>query len=167
MATTPTDVTAVLNRLMTAASPYEEIAVTDAMITAGLMWRCPCGGTNAYNDIVCDLCAADRLWIADQTPPRYKCWKLLDDLREGLKDWFDDRARVRRPAAVGFRVTNEYGDDPAWATSGATVYFPDSPTGTEYPHDFAHSWVADALVEISEFDRPQPGDSLRIVVPAV
>ncbi|MEU0857478.1 hypothetical protein ABZ352_18845 [Streptomyces griseofuscus] len=167
MTTTTADVTAILGRLITAASPYEEIALTDAMITAGLMWRCPCGANNGYDDIACGLCGAARLWAEDETPPRYEYGELLDDLRAALKDWFDDRPRIRRPAAVSFRVTTEYDDGSAWATDGATVFFSSSPQGLDYSHDFERSAVADALVEISEFDRPQTGDTLRIVVPAI
>ncbi|WP_030372410.1 hypothetical protein [Streptomyces rimosus] len=166
MTTTPADVAVVLQRLMIATSASEENAVIESAVNAGLMWRCPCGGTNPYDANACDLCAADRLWAADATPPRCEYGKLLIDLREGLKFWFDDLAPARRPAAVGFRIT-EYDNGPAWATWGATVYFTDSPDGVEYPLDFEGSWVADALVEISAFDPPQTGDTLRVVVPAI
>lgn len=54
-----------------------------------------------------------------------------------------------------------------WATDGAIVYFSSSTQGLDYPHDFAHSAVADVLARISEFDPPQAGDELRIVVPAI
>lgn len=168
MTSTPADVTAVLGRLLRAASPFEEVAVTDAMITAGLMWRCPCGATGGYdNTSGCDLCGADRLWTKDRTPPRYKYGELLDDLRCALKEWFDDRPRIPRPAAVGFRITTEYDDGPAWATDGATAFYTSSPDGSPLPHDFERTQVADALIEISEADRPQTGDVLRVAVPVL
>lgn len=168
MTSTTAEVTAVLGRLLLAASPHEEVAVTDAMITAGLMWRCPCGATGAYdNTLGCDLCGADRLWTQDRTPPRYEYGELLSDLRDALKEWFDDRPRIPRPAAVGFRVTTDYDDGPAWATDTATAFFTSSPDGSPFPHDFERTHVADALTEISEFDRPHSGDTLRVVVPVL
>lgn len=167
MTSTAAAVTAVLGRLLLAASPHEEIAVTDAMITAGLMWRCPCGAKGAINDAACGLCGADRLWTTDRTPPRYEYGELLGDLRCALKEWFDDRPRIPRPAAVGFRITAEYDDGPAWAIGAATAFFTCSPDGSPLPYDFGRTQVADALIEIGEFDRPQTGDALRVVVPAL
>lgn len=152
---------------MNGAPQYEDTVLRDRAVHSGLMWRCVRRTTNAYDENTCAECDADRLWTTDTTPPRYKYGQLLEDLREGLKCWFDDRPTVRRPAAVGFRVTTQYDDGPAWATWGATAHFPDSPTAIEYPHDFERSLVADALVETSEFDRPQTGDALRVVVPAL
>jgi hypothetical protein len=158
-----------LGRLMDAAAPSDEIALTNTMITTGLMWRCPCGATNAHDEDsdACSLCGADRLWAKDQTPPRYDYGELLADLRYALKEWFDDRPRARRPAAVSFRVTTVYDDGPAWATDGATAYFTDSSAGLAYPHDFDRSVVADSLAEVSEFDRPQTGDTLRVAIPVI
>ncbi|MEU7229002.1 hypothetical protein AB0B05_34985, partial [Streptomyces chrestomyceticus] len=167
MTTTPADITLVLSRLTVAANAHDQDVIADSAVDAGLMWRCPCGGTNAYGDTACGVCAAARLWTTDKTPPRYEYGKLLEDLRSALVDWFNDRSQVRRPAAVSFRVTTGYDDCPAWATWGASVHFPNSPDAIDYPHDFERTLVADALVEISEFDRPQTGDTLRVVVPAL
>jgi hypothetical protein len=167
MTTTPADVTAILGRLIEAAYHSEETVIVDTAISAGLMWRCPCKTTNALEDTSCDVCGKDRPWARDQTPPRYGYGELLTNLREGLKEWFDARPRIRRPAAVTFRITTGYDDGVAWATNGATVHFTDSPTGLAYPEDFTHSAVADALVEVSEFDRPQTCDTLRVSIPAI
>ncbi|MEW1677941.1 hypothetical protein AB0O47_32610 [Streptomyces noursei] len=159
------DVAIIVSRLMNGALQYEDTVLRNRAVHSGLMWRCVCRATNAYDENACPECGADRLWTTDTTSDAYG--QLLEDLREGLKCWFDDRPTVRRPAAIGFRVTTQYDDGPAWATWGATVYFTDSPYGLEYPNDFERSLVADALVEISEFDRPQTGDALRVVVPAI
>ena len=167
MPTTPADVAAILGRLMDRAYIHEESALIETAIRAGLIWRCPCKATNALDESACAVCGKDRLWTEDRTPPRYVYGDLLTDLRDALQEWFDDRPRVRRPAAITFRITTDYDDGAAWATNGATVHFTDSPTGLDYPEDFARSAVADALVEISEFDRPQTCDTLRVSIPAI
>lgn len=166
MSITTTDVATVVSRLLSGAFEYEEKVLRERAVHSGLMWRCTCHAINAYDGKSCAKCGADRLWTADATPPGSEYGKHLEDLRYALTDWFDDRAQVRRPAAVTFRVTTEYDDGPAWATWDATVHFTNSPDGMDYPHDFEHTSVADALVEISELDPPQTGDTLRVVVPA-
>ncbi|MBV9025910.1 MAG: hypothetical protein JO362_19460 [Streptomycetaceae bacterium] len=102
---------------------------------------------------------------ADVTPGRYVIpEELLEDLRSALVQWWD-HSDAKRPRAVSFRIT-EYEDGRAWATDGPTLYFAGSPQGVESRIDFKRTLVADALVEISEFDAPQYGDTLRIVLPA-
>ncbi|MFD7764135.1 hypothetical protein [Streptomyces microflavus] len=165
--TAPLTVTAVVSLLMSDAFQHEETVLLERALHTGLMWRCPCRATNAHDVDACAECGAARLWTTDRTPPRYEYGELLEDLREGLKDWFDDRPQARRPAAVGFRITTEYDDGPAWATDGATAYYTDSPDGMECSPVFERTAVADALVEISEFDRPQTGDRLVVTVPAI
>ncbi|MFD3815191.1 hypothetical protein ACFWRZ_08995 [Streptomyces rubiginosohelvolus] len=167
MPISPADTAAVVSHLLSGAFQHDEAVLRERALHTGLMWRCPCRAVNAHDGNACTECGARRLWSTDRTPPRYEYGQLLEDLREALKEWFDDRPGVRRPAAVGFRVTTDYDDGPAWATDGATAYFTDSPDGVEYPHDFERTAVADALVEIADFDQPQTGDRLIVVVPAL
>ncbi|MFJ4342632.1 hypothetical protein [Streptomyces sp. NPDC088915] len=167
MSTDSDDVTAIVNRLLSGAFQYEGTVLRERAVHSGLMWRCTCRAINAHDENTCAKCDAARLWTTDITQPREDEGELLDDLREGLKDWFDDRPDVRRPAAVGFRITTEYDDGPAWATWGATAYFTDSPDGLDYPHDFERSRIADALIEISDSEPPQTGDHLIIAVPVI
>ncbi|MER7761543.1 hypothetical protein [Streptomyces sp. NPDC097619] len=167
MSVASTDIATVLRGLLNGASQHEDSVLRERALHSGLMWRCPCDATNAYDADACHECAAERLWTNDTTPPRYRYGPLLEDLRGGLKEWFDDRPHMRRPAAVGFRITTEYDDGPAWATGGATAYFTDSPQGLEVPHAFDRSCVADALVEIGDLDQPQTGDRLIVRIPAL
>lgn len=165
--TTPDPVaTQTLSHLMKAAFLSEQRVLTDLALHTGLLWRCVCQAINALDLYECGGCGEARLWAKDATPPRYEYGTLLEDLRFALGEWFDDRPKRRRPAAISFRVTTEYDDGPAWATWAATAYFTDSPNGVPYPDDFERSSVADALVELGDLDRPQVGDALRVVIPA-
>ncbi|MFJ1744340.1 hypothetical protein ACIOG4_37540 [Streptomyces microflavus] len=157
--------TTVVARLMNGALPYEETVLRDRAVHCGLMWSCPCTAVNGYAVTACAECGAPRLWTTDTTPSPYG--QLLEDLRDALKDWVDARPRARRPAAVGFRVTTQYDDGPAWTTWAAPAYFTNSPDSTEYLHGFDRTLVADALVEISDFEQPQTGDRLIVVIPAL
>lgn len=112
----------------------------------------------------CGSCGKLRPWI-NGTPPRYENSTLLEDLRSALVDWFDDRPKVRRPAAIDFSVATQFDDGPAWATWDTTAYFTDSLVGTPYGEDFQRSFVSEALVELSDFEQPQAGDLLRVVIP--
>ncbi|MET9528185.1 hypothetical protein [Streptomyces coeruleorubidus] len=164
--TTPHPIaTQTISHLMKAAFLSEQRVLTDLALHAGLLWRCVCKEVNALHLGACGGCGKARLWTKDVTPPRYEYGTLLEDLRSALADWFDDRPKIGRPAAISFRVTTEYDDGPAWATWSATAYFTDSPDGKVFKDDFERSFVADALVELGDFDRPQTGDTLRVVVP--
>lgn len=175
--TTPQTVTAVatavLNDLLAEAKGYEYAHLTDASTRLGLMWRCVCKTPNCLPDTQCFACGEARLWTEEVIPREYD-EALLDDLRHALKRWFDKRTHDEqthsygRPAAVTFRVTADYDDGLAWAPFGTVLHFTDLPDGIEYEVDFEHehSTVADALVELDEEDRPGPGETLRIVIPA-
>lgn len=157
--------TATVRLLIDAAPPAHKDAVTEAATSAGLLWRCLCSEANECTDAACTACRVARPWTQDVTPRRYSYGELLDDLRAALKEWFDEQPGPR-PAAIGFRITTDYDDGPAWATDGATAYFTSLSSGTPHRGDFGRSLVADALIEISEFDQPQFGDTLRVAVPA-
>ncbi|MEV0487295.1 hypothetical protein AB0I69_42685 [Streptomyces sp. NPDC050508] len=156
----------VFGRLMSAAFLSQQHALTDLGPFTGLLWRCVCKELNTPDLNACGGCHKARLWTKDATPPRYEYGTLLEDLRSALTEWFDDRPKIRRPAAISFRVTTEYDDGPAWATWDTTAYFTDSPTGQTYGEDFERSFVSEALVEIGNFDRPQVGDTLRVAIPS-
>ncbi|MFE3559446.1 hypothetical protein ACFXKW_32015 [Streptomyces sp. NPDC059193] len=158
-----TDTAAVLARLLETAQPHEQTAMVEAAITSGLMWRCTCRAANAPATGMCTACGKARLWTADVTPGAYG--ELLQDLRSELSEWFQDRPAVPRPAAVSFRITTQYEDGPAWAITGTSFYFTDQPHAIRHDHDFSRTAVADALTEISEYDPPQTGDTLRIALP--
>ncbi|MFF4276199.1 hypothetical protein [Streptomyces sp. NPDC001536] len=112
----------------------------------------------------------------DVTPSQYEVpTNLLEDLREALLDWFDGNSDHLRPRAVSFHITDGYEDGPAWDTSGPTFHYDSDPDREERRDipvdrlpdvDFERTFVADALIEISDFERPQPGDTLRIDLPA-
>ncbi|MFK0154177.1 hypothetical protein ACIQVK_19150 [Streptomyces sp. NPDC090493] len=154
-----------MSYLMKAAFLSEQRVLTDLALHAGLLWRCVCKEANILHLNRCGGCGGARLWTKDVTPSRYKYGAPLENLRSALGEWFDDRPKARRPAAISFRVTTVYDDGPAWATSSATAYFTDSPDGMAFKDDFERSCVADALVEIGDFDQPQTGDTLRVVIP--
>ncbi|MFE1289701.1 hypothetical protein [Streptomyces sp. NPDC058751] len=110
----------------------------------------------------------------DVTPGRYVYPKnLLDDLRDALTEWFDDNPEHTRPSAVSFHITHDYDDGPAWSTYGPTFHYDGDPEREErrdvpvdrLPHvDFDHTAIADALIEIRDFEQPQDGDTLRIAL---
>lgn len=158
--------TKVFGSLMNAAFLSQQHALTDLGLHTGLLWSCVCKGVNTVDLKGCGNCGQTRPWAKDVTPPRYEYGSLLEDLRTALAEWFDDRPKVRRPAAISFRVTTEYDDGPAWATWDTTAYFTDSTAGTPYGEDFERSFVSEALVELGDFERPQTGDILRVVIPA-
>ncbi|MGW0757106.1 hypothetical protein ACWD1Y_11560 [Streptomyces sp. NPDC002814] len=165
--TTPHPIaTQTISRLMKAAFLSEQRVLTDLAVHAGLLWRCVCKEVNALHLGACGGCGKARLWTKDVTPPRYEYGSLLEDLRSALAEWFDDRPKIGRPAAISFRVTTQYDEGPAWATWNATAYYTDSPDGKVFKDDFEQSFVADALVELGDFDRPQTCDTLRVVIPA-
>ncbi|MFE1270572.1 hypothetical protein [Streptomyces sp. NPDC058758] len=157
--------TPALDYLLSAALPSQRAELADLAAHQGLMWRCVCRTVNTLNTDACSACEKPRPYTKDVTPPRYEYGELLEDLRDRLAEWFDDEPKERRPAAIGFRVTTEYDDGPAWATWDATAYFTDAWIGTPYPKDFERSGVADALVELGDFEQPQVGDTLIVVVP--
>lgn len=155
-----------LHCLMSAAFLSEQRVLTDLALTTGLMWRCVCQTANTLDSDVCAKCRKGRLWRKDATPPRSVYGTRLEDLRAALAEWFDYRPKVRRPAAISFRVTTEYDDGPAWATWDTTMYFTDSEEGVKCPEDFKRSLVSEALIELGDFDRPQTDDTLRVVISA-
>ncbi|MFF0754473.1 hypothetical protein [Streptomyces sp. NPDC004267] len=155
--------TDVIDHLMSAAFRSQQAALTDLAQHTGLLWRCFCTQINKLHLQACERCEKPRRWTEDDTPENYG--PLLEDLREALAEWFDDRPKLRRPAAIGFRVTTEWDDGPAWATWDTTAYFTDSPNGQEYPEDFERSSVAHALAELDDFAQPQTHETLRVVVP--
>lgn len=154
-----------LHCLMSAAFVSEQRVLTDLALTMGLMWRCVCQTANTLDSDVCAKCRKGRLWRKDATPPRSVYGARLEDLRAALAEWFDYRPKVRRPAAISFRVTTEYDDGPAWATWDTTMHFTDSEEGVKCPEDFKRSLVSEALIELGDFDRPQTDDTLRVVIP--
>lgn len=156
----------VFGRLLSAAFPFQQHVLTDLGPFTGLVWRCVCQELNTHDLTACGGCQKARLWTKDVTPPREGYGTLLEDLRAALTEWFDNRPQVRRPAAISFRVTNNYDDGPAWDTMGATVYFTDSSAGEAYKPNFDGSYVSEALVELGDFDQPQVGDVLRVVIPS-
>ncbi|MGC4950977.1 hypothetical protein ACLQ2N_32900 [Streptomyces sp. DT224] len=158
--------TKVFERLMASAFLSQEHMLLDLAPHAGLLWRCLCKQVNPLNRARCKKCSEARLWTTDVTPTAHNEYgALLEDLRTALTGWFDDRPKERRPAAIGFRVTTEYDDGPAWATD-AVAYFTDCPVGKEYGTDFKRSSVSEALVELGDFDRPQVGHQLRVAIPS-
>lgn len=110
----------------------------------------------------------------DVTPGRYVYPKnLIDDLRDALTEWFDDNPDHTRPSAVSFRITHDFDDGPAWSTYGPTFHYDQDPEREERRDipvdqlpdvDFDRTAVADALVEIGDFEHPQDGDTLRIAL---
>jgi hypothetical protein len=154
---------ATIGHLMSAAFLSEQRVLTDIAVAAGFLWRCVCKAVNALESDECSGCGEERLWTEDDTPDVDGA--LLETLREALGEWFDERPRERRPAAISFSVTYDYDDGPAWATSDATAYFTDSKDGHPYGEDFERSWVADALVELADDEQPPTGGVLRVAVP--
>ncbi|NEA53525.1 hypothetical protein G3I60_04990 [Streptomyces sp. SID13666] len=75
---------------------------------------------------------------------------LREDLRDAVREWFEWEHKPL-PDAVTFYVTGDYDDGPAWDTYGATLHYGDRTEGAD---DFERTSVADALVEISEDERP-------------
>ncbi|MFG3132937.1 hypothetical protein ACGFZU_35215 [Streptomyces tendae] len=110
----------------------------------------------------------------DVTPSRYVYpTNLVDDLRDALTEWFDDNPKHPRPEAVSFRITHDYDDGPAWSTYGPTFHYGSDPEREERHDipvdqlpsvDFDRTAVADALIEIGDFEQPQDGDTLRIAL---
>ncbi|MFF9192593.1 hypothetical protein [Streptomyces rochei] len=110
----------------------------------------------------------------DVTPSQYVYPKnLVDDLREALTEWFDDNPEHTRPEAVSFHITHDYDDGPAWSTYGPTFHYGSDPEREERHDipvdqlpsvDFDRTAVADALIEIGDFEQPQDGDTLRIAL---
>lgn len=69
-------------------------------------------------------------------------------LRDALVEFFEDSTVHAMPSAVTIIVTNDYDDGPAWNTYGATLHY--GPDVTVEAPDFDRTFVADALVEISD-----------------
>lgn len=157
--------TATVARLLQTSYISDTGRIADAAIRAGLMWRCFCDAANA--DLTADACPAcgkKRPWTSDVTPTHYG--KLLEDLRHALADHFDDRPYLPRPAAVSFRTTH-YDDGRAWCSGWRTrLHYTDRRQGVLYEEHFDRTFVADALVELSEYEEPRDGAVLRVVVPA-
>ncbi|MEU5900399.1 hypothetical protein [Streptomyces venezuelae] len=160
-----TAATSTVARLLQTSYTSDTGRVADAAIRTGLMWRCACTAINA--DLASDACAEcgkKRPWASDLTPT-YCDRKLLEDLRHALADYFDDRPYLRRPAAVSFRTTH-YDDGRAWYAGQARLHYTDKRRGELFETGFDRTFVADALVELSEDTGPQDGAVLRVVVPA-
>ncbi|MYX26819.1 hypothetical protein GTY75_09075 [Streptomyces sp. SID8381] len=112
--------------------------------------------------------------LGDVTPDRHGYPKrLVNDLRDALTEWFDDHPEHPRPSAVSFGITHSYDDGPAWSTYNPTFHYDQDPDREERHDipvdklpdvDFDLTAVADALVEISDFEHPQDGDTLRIAL---
>ncbi|MGP3690815.1 hypothetical protein ACTVZO_40120 [Streptomyces sp. IBSNAI002] len=88
--------------------------------------------------------------------------ELRIDLREALMEFFPHR-KFPMPSAVTIAVTNDYDDGPAWNTYGATLHY--GPDVTVEAPDFERTFVADALVEISDDEQPYGTPSPVMYVP--
>ncbi|MFJ9574666.1 hypothetical protein [Streptomyces bacillaris] len=87
-------------------------------------------------------------------------------LRDALVEFFEDSTVYVMPSAVTIIVTNDYDDGPAWNTFGATLHY--GPDVTVEAPDFERTFVADALVEISDDEQPYgtPCPVLFVPLPA-
>ncbi|MGI5143832.1 hypothetical protein [Streptomyces sp. CA-106110] len=83
--------TSTVTRLIRAAGLHAQEHVMEAAVHTGLMWRCPCKAPNGLDTTTCGFCGKERLWTQDSTPHRYGYGSLLEELRDGLKEWFDER----------------------------------------------------------------------------
>lgn len=89
--------------------------------------------------------------------------ELRVDLRDALIEFFADRPECPLPSAVTFIVTNDYDDGPAWNTYGATLHY--GPHLAVEAPDFDRTFVADALIEISDDEQPYGTPSPVLFVP--
>ncbi|MCG7522853.1 hypothetical protein MHW47_00085 [Streptomyces sp. OfavH-34-F] len=87
-------------------------------------------------------------------------------LQDALVEFFEDSAVHAMPSAVTIIVTNGYNDGPAWNTYGATLHY--GPDVTVEAPGFERTFVADALVEISDDEQPYgtPCPVLFVPLPA-
>lgn len=113
----------------------------------------------------------DRMVVPTEITCGYPA-NLLETLREALTDWFDDNPEHARPLLVEFDVTHTYPEGAAWSEWGPTFHYATAPEREERKDipveqvmtgvDFTGTSVADALVELDEWERPTNGDTLRL-----
>ncbi|MEU5958275.1 hypothetical protein [Streptomyces sp. NPDC047525] len=114
---------------------------------------------------------ADRILIPtepedDETIPHGYPSELVGALRDALTDWFEGHTEYARPRAVSFHVTFDYEDGPAWSEYDPTLHYDGAPVREEQSAiSFHRTLVAEALVELDEWWRPDGGDRLRIALP--
>ncbi|MFF2378382.1 hypothetical protein ACFVUW_28735 [Streptomyces xiamenensis] len=84
-------------------------------------------------------------------------------LRDALVEFFEDSTVHAMPSAVTIIVTNDYDDGPAWSAYGATLHY--GPDVTVEAPDFERTFVADALVEISDDEQPYGAPCPVLFVP--
>ncbi|MFD6335341.1 hypothetical protein ACFWGI_37970 [Streptomyces niveus] len=117
---------------------------------------------------------SDRMTASPEVTCGYPA-NLLETLRESLIDWFQDHPEHARPSRVEFDVTSTYPEGAAWSEWGPTFHYPSAPEREERKDipvervmtgvDFTGTSVADALVELDEWQRPTYGDTLRVATP--
>lgn len=113
----------------------------------------------------------DRLTVPTSITCDYPA-NLLEALQEALNNWLHDHPEHDRPLLVEFDVTHTYPEGAAWSEWGPTFHYASGPEREERNDvplervmsgiDFTGTAVADALVELDEWERPVNGDTLRV-----
>lgn len=157
-----------LSELLDHATPDQTEAIRAAVYAAGVLWKCrnaACGAEDLpREERRCDRCGYDRKGkpIGDRMSHTYGPVprELLTALREALVEWFTEHDRPR-PDAVTFAYTNQYDGNHDWSDWGV-LHFGGR---TEPSGDFSYSEVAEALIELTDFEAPSFSDEMTIALP--
>ncbi|WP_331750874.1 hypothetical protein OG215_36675 (plasmid) [Streptomyces globisporus] len=157
-----------LSELLDNATAGQAQAIRAALYASGVLWRCrnpSCSAEDLPRQARrCDRCGYDRQGRprGDSTSLSYGPVPedLLSALREALVEWFTYRDRPR-PDAVTFHYTDENDGAHDWSDYG-DLHFGGR---TEHDCDFSFSGVAEALVELTDFEAPSARDEITLALP--
>jgi hypothetical protein len=156
-----------VDELLDAATDEERPAILRVAYKTGVLWKClnpDCGlDERLRRDHRCPDCGYDRTGrpIGDSVPASYGPVpdELLTALREALVEWFTERGRAL-PDAVSFTYTNQY-ESHDWSDWGSLHF-----GGRTEPYcNFDGSDVAEALIELTDFEAPYWGHVLTVALP--
>lgn len=111
----------------------------------------------------------DRLTVPTEITCGYPEY-MLEALQDALNNWLHDHPEHDRPLLVEFDVTHTYPEGAAWSEWGPTFHYASDPEHEErndFPVErvmsgvgFTGTAVADALVELDDWERPINGETL-------
>ncbi|GLF98213.1 hypothetical protein [Streptomyces yaizuensis] len=157
-----------LTDLLSHATDDQADAIRAAAHTAGVLWKCR-NAACATDDLPrsarrCALCGFDREGepIGDKVSYPYGPvpGDLLTALRGALVEWFTEHGRPR-PDAVTFAYTNENGGAHDCSDWGV-LHFGGR---TEPSCDFSGTEVAEALIQLTDFEVPFSGAEMTVALP--
>ncbi|MEV6421773.1 hypothetical protein [Streptomyces sp. NPDC051662] len=157
-----------LSELLDNATDDQAEAIRAAVYAAGVLWKCRnvdcCAEDLPRETRRCDFCGYDRKGRPLGEPMSLTYGPVPDDLltalREALVEWFTDHDRPQ-PDAVTFHYTNENDGAHDWSDWGELHF-----GGRTEPNcDFSYSTVAEALIELTDFEAPSFCEEITIALP--